>query len=205
MALGLFRTMAAISRDIIIANTFGSAAILLIFLLGGFIVPKGVSSWFTWPCKSSSFSLSFFLMKQFLFPQIWSNHGGSGPFGCRHYPMDSVQFLLMSLVLKDGGRYVWYWVITFCIVEMEKMFITKSSVAELVNLTWRVIWQRPVGNSNLGNIVLQSHGLPTADYWYWLGVGALLLYALFFNIIVILALTFLNRKSKFYIGYALCS
>lgn len=41
MALGLFRTMAALARDIIIANTFGSAALLIIFLLGGFILPKG--------------------------------------------------------------------------------------------------------------------------------------------------------------------
>lgn len=41
MALGLFRTMAALARDMIIANTFGSAALLVIFLLGGFILPKG--------------------------------------------------------------------------------------------------------------------------------------------------------------------
>lgn len=42
MALGLFRMMASISRDIIISNTFGSAAILVILLLGGFIMPKGL-------------------------------------------------------------------------------------------------------------------------------------------------------------------
>lgn len=41
MALGLFRLMAAIARDFIVANTFGSFALLAIFLLGGFIVPKG--------------------------------------------------------------------------------------------------------------------------------------------------------------------
>jgi hypothetical protein len=41
MALGLFRMMGAIARDMTIANTFGSAALLAIFLLGGFIVPKG--------------------------------------------------------------------------------------------------------------------------------------------------------------------
>lgn len=43
MALGLFRMMAAIARDMVLANTFGSAALLVIFLLGGFIVPKGMS------------------------------------------------------------------------------------------------------------------------------------------------------------------
>lgn len=41
MALGLFRSMAAISRDIVISNTFGSAALLVILLMGGFIMPKG--------------------------------------------------------------------------------------------------------------------------------------------------------------------
>lgn len=41
MALGLFRMMASIARDMVLANTFGSAALLIIFLLGGFIVPKG--------------------------------------------------------------------------------------------------------------------------------------------------------------------
>lgn len=41
MALGLFRMMASVARDVIIANTFGSFALLAIFLLGGFIMPKG--------------------------------------------------------------------------------------------------------------------------------------------------------------------
>jgi len=41
MALGLFRMIATLARDMIIANTFSSAALLAIFLLGGFIVPKG--------------------------------------------------------------------------------------------------------------------------------------------------------------------
>jgi hypothetical protein len=40
MALGLFRSMAAVARDMVLANTFGSAALLVIFLLGGFIIPK---------------------------------------------------------------------------------------------------------------------------------------------------------------------
>lgn len=43
MALGLFRMMASIARDTMIANTFGSAALLVIFLLGGFILPKGTA------------------------------------------------------------------------------------------------------------------------------------------------------------------
>ncbi|XP_073114830.1 ABC transporter G family member 51 [Elaeis guineensis] len=49
MALGLFRMMASVARDVIIANTFGSFAILAIFLLGGFIVPKdAIKPWWIW-------------------------------------------------------------------------------------------------------------------------------------------------------------
>uniref|UniRef100_A0A453QJG1 ABC transporter domain-containing protein n=1 Tax=Aegilops tauschii subsp. strangulata TaxID=200361 RepID=A0A453QJG1_AEGTS len=49
MALGLFRMMGAIARDMTIANTFGSAAMMAIFLLGGFIIPKeAIKPWWEW-------------------------------------------------------------------------------------------------------------------------------------------------------------
>lgn len=49
MALGLFGMMASIARDMVLANTFGSAALLIIFLLGGFIVPKEmIKPWWIW-------------------------------------------------------------------------------------------------------------------------------------------------------------
>lgn len=41
MALSLFRLMASLGRDMIIANTGGSGVLMILFLLGGFIVPKG--------------------------------------------------------------------------------------------------------------------------------------------------------------------
>ncbi|XP_015873783.3 ABC transporter G family member 31 [Ziziphus jujuba] len=49
MALGLFRTMAAVTRDMVIANTFGSAALLIVFLLGGYLIPKAkIKKWWRW-------------------------------------------------------------------------------------------------------------------------------------------------------------
>nr|GEV71750.1 ABC transporter G family member 31 [Tanacetum cinerariifolium] len=49
MALGLFRTLAAVARNMIISNTFGSAALLVVFLLGGFIMPKEmIKPWWVW-------------------------------------------------------------------------------------------------------------------------------------------------------------
>ncbi|PIN16189.1 Pleiotropic drug resistance proteins (PDR1-15), ABC superfamily [Handroanthus impetiginosus] len=133
MALGLFRTMASIARDMIIANTFGSAALLIIFLLGGFIIPKEmIKPWWVWA--------------------FWVSP------------------------LSYGQRAI--------------------SVNEFTATRWM---ERSMGgNATLGNSILRLHSLPTAGYWYWLGVGVLLAYALFFNIIVTLALDFLNpiRKSQ---------
>ncbi|XP_076900662.1 ABC transporter G family member 31-like [Bidens hawaiensis] len=49
MALGLFRTLAAVARNMMISNTFGSASLLAIFLLGGFIMPKDmIKPWWIW-------------------------------------------------------------------------------------------------------------------------------------------------------------
>ncbi|KAG4187587.1 hypothetical protein ERO13_A08G105900v2 [Gossypium hirsutum] len=41
MAISLFRMLASLARDLVVANTFGSAS--LVFLLGGFVIPKGMT------------------------------------------------------------------------------------------------------------------------------------------------------------------
>ncbi|XP_073062087.1 ABC transporter G family member 31 isoform X2 [Primulina eburnea] len=131
MALGLFRTMACLARDMIIANTFGSAALLIVFLLGGFILPKGmIKPWWVWA--------------------FWVSP------------------------LSYGQRAI--------------------SVNEFTATRW--MERSTAGNITLGNTVLQLHSLPSERYWYWLGVGVLLAYALFFNITVTLALTFLEPMKK---------
>ncbi|XP_022948217.1 ABC transporter G family member 31-like isoform X1 [Cucurbita moschata] len=59
MAIGLFRLMAAITRDMVIANTFGSAALLITFLLGGFMIPKEmIKPWWSWAFWVSPLSYS---------------------------------------------------------------------------------------------------------------------------------------------------
>lgn len=40
MAAGLFRVIAGVCRTVIIASTGGALMLLLVFLLGGFIIPK---------------------------------------------------------------------------------------------------------------------------------------------------------------------
>lgn len=44
MALGLFRLIGALGRTMVIANTFGSFALLVAFVLGGFILARGTIS-----------------------------------------------------------------------------------------------------------------------------------------------------------------
>ncbi|PHU26671.1 Pleiotropic drug resistance protein 13 [Capsicum chinense] len=122
MGMGLFQSIASISRDMIIANTFGLAALLIILLLGGFILPKEmIKPWWVWA--------------------FWAS------------PLSYGQ---------------------------------------------RAISKKTSGDVTLGYDILQSHGLPTSGYWYWRGLGVLLLYALLFNIILTVALAFLNplRKSQ---------
>lgn len=42
MASGLFRLIGAVGRNMIIANTFGSFALLLLFALGGVVLSRGI-------------------------------------------------------------------------------------------------------------------------------------------------------------------
>ncbi|XP_031487829.1 pleiotropic drug resistance protein 1-like [Nymphaea colorata] len=49
MASGLFRLIASLGRDMIVANTFGSFALLAILVLGGFILSRDdVKKWWIW-------------------------------------------------------------------------------------------------------------------------------------------------------------
>ncbi|KAK8697785.1 hypothetical protein V6N13_113922 [Hibiscus sabdariffa] len=130
-AIGLFRMLAAVARDIVIANTFGSAAILVVLLLGGFLVPKDhIKPWWAWASWLSP--------------------------------------------LQYAQRAV--------------------SINEFTATRWKKM--SAMGSNTVGYNVLRAHGLPYAEYWYWLGVAVLLLYALLFNLIVTLALIYLNPITK---------
>ncbi|KAA3458575.1 ABC transporter G family member 31-like [Gossypium australe] len=131
MAVSLFRMLASLARDLVVANTFGSASLLLVFLLGGFVIPKDqIKPWWVWASWLSP--------------------------------------------LQYAQRAV--------------------SINEFTATRWKKI--SSIGNNTIGYNVLHQHGLPSAKYWYWLGVGVLIGYAVIFNIIVTLALAYLNPLSK---------
>lgn len=50
-------------------------------------------------------------------------------------------------------------------------------------------------NQSLGEQVLVSRGIIPHNYYYWVGVGALLLTIIVFNILYTITLTYLSRKS----------
>ncbi|XP_025606422.1 pleiotropic drug resistance protein 1 [Arachis hypogaea] len=54
MASSLFRLMAGLGRDVIVANTVGSFALLIVLVLGGFVISReDVHKWFLWGYWSS--------------------------------------------------------------------------------------------------------------------------------------------------------
>lgn len=131
MALGLFRMMGSIARDMVIANTYGSAALLIIFLLGGFIIPKDmIKPWWEWA-----------------------------------YWVSPLTYGQRAISVNEFGADRW-------------------------------MQRSAIGNNTVGYNILQQHNLSTGENWYWIGVVALLLYALLFNIIVTLSLAYLNPLRK---------
>ncbi|KAK7387230.1 hypothetical protein VNO78_27860 [Psophocarpus tetragonolobus] len=131
MALGLFRFMASVARDMVIANTFGSASLMIIFLLGGFIIPKGmVKPWWIWG--------------------YWLSP------------------------LTYGQRAI--------------------SVNEFTATRW--MQHSALGGNTVGQNILSGYDIPAQDYWYWIGLGVLILYTIIFNCMVTWGLSYLNPLQK---------
>jgi len=133
MASGLFRFIAAVGRTMVVANTFGSFALLVLFALGGFVLSKeDIKKWWIWG----------------------------------------------------------YWI--------SPMMYAQNAI--MANEFYGNSWNKVIANSTetLGEAVLKSRGFPRHQYWYWIGVGALIGYTLLFNICFTLALGYLDPYGKSY-------
>ncbi|KAF3961964.1 hypothetical protein CMV_013471 [Castanea mollissima] len=103
MASGLFRLMAALGRNVIVANTFGSFALLAVLVLGGFILSRdNVQKWWLWGYWISPmmYAQNAIAVNEFL-GKSW-----------RHVPPNSTEPLGVS-VLKSRGVFTeayWYWI-----------------------------------------------------------------------------------------------
>ncbi|KAK8936592.1 Pleiotropic drug resistance protein 3 [Platanthera zijinensis] len=103
MASGLFRFIAALARDHIVANVFGSSALLVVTVLGGFILSHDrIKKWWIWcywisPLMYSQNALS---INEF-YGKSWKHilPGSTEPLGV--------------IVLKSHGMFTavkWYWI-----------------------------------------------------------------------------------------------
>ncbi|KAK4396757.1 Pleiotropic drug resistance protein 2 [Sesamum angolense] len=127
MALSLFRFIAAAGRTQVVANTLGTFALLLVFVLGGFIVAKDdIKDWMIW------------------------------------------------------GYYV------------SPMMYGQNAIA--INEFLAERWSAPTNGTEktVGKTLLRDRGLFTTESWYWICIFALFGFTLLFNVLFILALTYLN-------------
>ncbi|PQP92778.1 pleiotropic drug resistance protein 1 [Prunus yedoensis var. nudiflora] len=103
MASGMFRLMAAFGRDVIVASTTGSFALLIIMVLGGFVLSReAVPKWWLWGYWVSPlmYGQNAITVNEFL-GKNW-----------RHVPPNSTESLGV-LILKSHGIFPearWYWI-----------------------------------------------------------------------------------------------
>ncbi|KAK9715289.1 hypothetical protein RND81_06G154800 [Saponaria officinalis] len=129
MSLGLFRVMGSLGRNMIVANTFGSFAMLVVMGLGGYIISKAsIPTWWVWG------------------------------------------FWLSPLMYGQNA----------------------ASVNEFLGHSW----DKPFGDTRLGEAVLRSRSLFTESYWYWIGIGAMVGYVVVFNLLFTIFLTYLRPLGK---------
>ncbi|MBA0707366.1 hypothetical protein Golax_019415, partial [Gossypium laxum] len=104
MASGLFRLIAGLCRTMIIANTGGALTLLLVFLLGGFMIPKReIPNWWEWAYWISPLTYSFnAITVNEMFAPRWMNKRASD-----NVTQLGVQILRNFDVPNDEN---WYWI-----------------------------------------------------------------------------------------------
>uniref|UniRef100_A0A6N2N8C3 ABC transporter domain-containing protein n=1 Tax=Salix viminalis TaxID=40686 RepID=A0A6N2N8C3_SALVM len=116
MAAGLFRLIAGVCRTMIIANTGGALTLLLVFLLGGFILPQGtIPNWWEWGYWLSPLSYAYkAIAVNEMFAPRWMNKLAS----------DNATRLgtavLHSLEVSTDKN--WYWIGTAAILGFAVLF-----------------------------------------------------------------------------------
>ncbi|KAI3766690.1 hypothetical protein L2E82_16759 [Cichorium intybus] len=101
MSSGLFRFIGALGRNMIVANTFGSFALLLVFTLGGFVLNREyIKKWWIWGYWTSPmmYAMNGIVVNEFL-GHSWKTPLNGSTLG--------------KTIIKGGGFYAeayWYWI-----------------------------------------------------------------------------------------------
>ncbi|XP_024515265.1 pleiotropic drug resistance protein 1 [Selaginella moellendorffii] len=148
MAMSGFRFMASLGRTMLVANTFGSFSLVLVFILGGFVISRSklkTNLFFLWTLK---------------------------------FGIDAIH-----------PWWIWaYW--------SSPLMYAQNAIAvnEFTAPRWRVL--APNSTESVGTIVLKARGIFPDPSWFWIGIGALVGFAIFFNIFFTIALTVLKPFGK---------
>ncbi|KAK1645314.1 hypothetical protein QYE76_063119 [Lolium multiflorum] len=134
MAMALFRFLGAILKSMVVANTFGMFVILLIFIFGGFLIPRGdVRPWWIWAYWSS--------------PMMYSQNA-----------ISVNEFLASRWAIPNNDT--------------------------------------SIDATTVGKAILKAKGLFTTEGGFWISIGAIVGFAILFNIFYILALTYLSPSGN---------
>ncbi|KAJ1691234.1 hypothetical protein LUZ63_015389 [Rhynchospora breviuscula] len=105
LASGLFRLLAAVGREMVVADTFGSFAQLILLILGGFLISRdNIKKWWIWGYWSSPlmYAQNAIAVNEFL-GHSWDKMVNS---------TEGIE-RLGNLVLKSRGIFIdanWYWI-----------------------------------------------------------------------------------------------
>ncbi|CAE5962645.1 unnamed protein product [Arabidopsis arenosa] len=124
MAASLFRLIASVCRTMMIANTGGALTLLLVFLLGGFLLPKGeIPDWWGWAYWVSPLTYAFNgLVVNEMFAPRWMNKMASSNSTIR----------LGTMVLNTWDVYHqknWYWIAVGALLGFTALFNLLFTVA----------------------------------------------------------------------------
>ncbi|KAF2301149.1 hypothetical protein GH714_020446 [Hevea brasiliensis] len=132
MAAGLFRLIAGFCRTMIIANTGGVLILLLIFLLGGFIIPKGqIPNWWEWAYWISPLSYGYnaFAVNELYAPRWMNRLASDNSTRLGRAMLESID------VFRDKN---WYWIGAAALIGFAVLFN--------ILFTFALMYLTPPGN-----------------------------------------------------------
>lgn len=188
MASGLFRLIAGLSRDIVVASTFGSYAMLMLFALGGVVLSRGMQFPLSLSAQPNRCCPKRSSLTMFARTSLADNVKKWWKWGFWISPMMYGQ---NAIVVNEFLGRSWNKVTyrrAFSGPSLLRIAVDQLTCSDSLMQTV------PGQTESLGMIVLKTRGFFTEAYWYWIGFGALFGFTLLFNFGFAVSLTFLNRK-----------
>ncbi|XP_019101287.1 PREDICTED: ABC transporter G family member 34-like [Camelina sativa] len=135
MALSLFRFLGALGRTEVIANSGGTLALLVVFVLGGFIIAKDdIPSWMTWAYYLSPmmYGQTALVMNEFL-DERWGSPNNDTRIDAK---------TVGEVLLKSRGFFIepyWFWICIGALLGFTLLFNVFYIIA--------LMYLNPLGNS----------------------------------------------------------